>query len=152
VEKAHAKGKWKRAARLLQQALELSVAVPASPADQATLWNSLGYAHMMRQRLPAAEAAFQKGLALNPHHRDLLANLANLSMQSGRFEQAFGCLQRATQLEPSDASLLIALGKCALELGMLDVALDSFRKALAITPDNEDLQNAVMQLQAREGR
>ena len=107
---------------------------------------------MMCQQLPAAEAAFQKGLALDPHHTDLLANLANLLMQSGRLERAFEYLQQATRQEPSNVSLLIALGKCALELGILNVALDAFGKALAITPENQELRTAVMQLQARESQ
>ena len=152
VQTAHAGRKWKRAAKLLQHAIELSVAASASPADQATLWNSLGFALMMRQQLPAAEAAFEKGLALDPQHADLLANLANVSMQRGRFERALECLRQATRQEPSSVSLLIAEGKCALELGALDAALHAFRRALGITPDNQDLRDAVMRLQARQAQ
>jgi protein O-mannosyl-transferase len=63
-----------------------------SPA-KARVWNNLGYAYALAGQTPAARAAFQRALEINPRHARSLANLRDLD--SGR-------LQPVTAISPSE--------------------------------------------------
>jgi tetratricopeptide (TPR) repeat protein len=65
--------------------------VRLSPA-KARVWNNLGYAYVLAGHTPAARAAFQRALEINPRHVRSLANLRDLD--SGR-------LQPVTPISPS---------------------------------------------------
>ena len=149
VTAAYTQGKWKRVCKLLRQALELASAAALSPADQATLCNSLGYAYMQRGKVEQAEAAFMRGLDLLPQHLDLLVNLGNLTLQSGQFERALGCLRQAEEISPDDVNVLAALGRCLVGLGQSREALAIYRKALAFAPQRQDVKQAILELESR---
>jgi tetratricopeptide (TPR) repeat protein len=66
--------------------------VRLSPA-KARVWNNLGYAHALAGQAPAARAAFQRALAIDPRHVRSLANLRDLDA---------GRLQPVAAISPSD--------------------------------------------------
>ena len=66
--------------------------VRLSPA-KARVWNNLGYAYALAGHTPAARAAFQRALEINPRHARSLANLRDLDA---------GRLQPVTAISPSE--------------------------------------------------
>lgn len=149
VAEAYTQGKWKRVCKLLRQALELASAAALSSEEQATLCNSLGYAYMQRGEVERAEAAFLRGLDLQPQHLDLLVNLGNVALQSGRLERALGFLRQAEELSPDDVNVLSAIAQCLVQLGKPREALATYRKALAFAPQRHDVKQAILQLESR---
>jgi hypothetical protein len=67
---------------------------------KARVWNNLGYAHALTGQTPAARAAFQRALAIDPRHVRSLANLRELDAGRLRPVAAISHLKTGTRHEP----------------------------------------------------
>lgn len=110
---------------------------PNEPDFHFTRANSL----LALDRTEDAEAAFEKAVALNPHHHKALSNLGAMALRSGRFNRALRLLQRATELDPSNAYALNNLGVALQEKGDQDSALAAFDRAIALHPHYAEAHN-----------
>ena len=109
---------------------ELEPLVRRSPND-AEAWAALGFAYMGAKRVPDAEAALRRAIAIKPGvaawHRDLgvvLASEGNPSAARAEYAQA-------AKLDPRDATPWINLGNLERRQNRPDAALKAYRTAEA---------------------
>ena len=69
------------------------------PAD-ARGFGELGFVHLWRKEHDASISAYERALALNPNDADLMSDMADALVFSGRSEDAVALLRRAMQLNP----------------------------------------------------
>jgi protein O-GlcNAc transferase len=101
---------------------------PAQPWDAAL-------AHHQAGRLPDAEAAYRRVLALDPRNVAANYNLALVLRGLGRREEALACLARVAELQPDNAQAQYGYAHVLREEDRLEEAAAAFRRALALQPD-----------------
>ncbi len=82
-----------------------------------------------------AIAKFREAVALAPSFEPALANLAQLLVSEGEFEQAREVLDRLLRQYPENVRGRVALGALLSHSGRDDEALAEFRRAVAASPD-----------------
>jgi Flp pilus assembly protein TadD len=87
-------GDYARAVTLLGRAVQ-------SDPKNADAWNYLGFSYRNLKRFDEAMAAYQKALALDPHHRGAHEYLGELYLQMGQVARAREVLDRLGRLCPS---------------------------------------------------
>jgi predicted O-linked N-acetylglucosamine transferase (SPINDLY family) len=123
-----------------------SVAVPPSPNQRA-----LAAALQLHQagRLPDAEAAYRRVLALDPGNAQALHMLGALANQVGQHAAAVELISQSVRIEPTSADAHSNLGVGYQSLGQLQEAIGCYQRALALRPDHVDaLNNLAIALQA----
>jgi tetratricopeptide (TPR) repeat protein len=98
-------------------------------ADMPEIQVQLGGFFTARQRLEAAEIAYQQALRLNPHSLPALLNLADLYRMLKREEQARQILHQAITIAPQAPAPYYALGLLETRTGNTAAALDNLGKA-----------------------
>lgn len=90
-----------------------------------------------RQGNPAAaKAAYERCLALDPHHPHALANLGSLYRTQGLLEPALALCRQAVERSPDDAGMRYNLANALRDAGDLTAAEAGYRAALALKPDD----------------
>tara|TARA_R110000868_G_scaffold36892_1_gene130437 strand:+ start:174 stop:2327 length:2154 start_codon:yes stop_codon:yes gene_type:complete len=112
-------GFYARAARIYRPVAE------ADP-EVADNWAALGRLVLGARDIPAAEALFERALALDAHNAEAAFGLARVHTFLGRFEQAEAMCRRAIEIDPGH---LEAYGQlCEVASGRLsDSELDALR-------------------------
>ncbi|WP_374347201.1 glycosyltransferase [Chitinimonas sp.] len=85
--------------------------------------------------LAAAQASFERALALSPEHADAVIGLAQTLNALGQPAQALRLLDRITP--PADAAWWSVHGAASAACGQIEAALDDWYQALAINPDHQ---------------
>ena len=100
-------------------------------------------------RLDAAEAGYERVLALQPRHPDALHLLGVVAHQRGEHARAVALIRRAVAINRNDPAFPCHLGAALLAQGRADDAILALRKALSLNSDHVDsltnLGNAWMQ-------
>ncbi len=112
----------------------------------------LGNAYTERARFSDAIDAYQKGLAINPNHPTLLANMGVALYQLGRFNEAQEQFQKALKLKSDDAATTYLLGATFLQMGDQTKAEEMFKKALEIDPTLPEAHFGLGALYALQGK
>ncbi len=86
----------------------------------------------------AADAAFQKALAIAPQSSVVLLGASSLDATLGRFDEAVALNRRAIEIDPLSVSAHVSMGMHAYYAGQLGLAADAYQKALAISPDDPE--------------
>jgi TolB-like protein/DNA-binding winged helix-turn-helix (wHTH) protein/Tfp pilus assembly protein PilF len=86
----------------------------------------------------AANASFQKALALEPRNTIVLLGASRLAASLGRLQEALALNRRAVELDPLSVTAHIYLGLHAYCAGQMDLSVEAYRKALEINPDDPD--------------
>ncbi len=101
-----------------------------------------GLAHHRAGRLPEAEGAYRKVLAVDAANADALNLLGAIAHQQGRHREAVDCIQRAIEIHeaaiparPPNAHAYNNLGEAQRALGNSADARACYQRALAIRPD-----------------
>jgi eukaryotic-like serine/threonine-protein kinase len=81
-----------------------------------------------------ADAAYKRGLQLEPSNADVLRGAATLAGNLGRFDEANTLIRRAIELDPLQARIYANLGLRLFFTGRLDEAEEAVRKALELNP------------------
>jgi predicted O-linked N-acetylglucosamine transferase (SPINDLY family) len=97
------------------------------------------------QAAPAADA-FQRALALQPEHPQLLVNLAQARLRLGQSGEAIECFQRAIQLQPRSAALRHRFAILLGNAERWDAAREMFMRALELAPTDAALRNDMGEL------
>lgn len=120
-------GNFHAALVLLQQA------VTGLPQD-ASLHHDLGLARYAMLELPAAAAAFQQALALDPHFPAAAEanNRLAILQQAAPFD--LSDVTRAAAQNPADIVLAMRLAECLLAAGKLTEALAALQSTIALNP------------------
>jgi tetratricopeptide (TPR) repeat protein len=105
----------------------------------AEAWFDMGaVADRDRASFPAAIAAYQRALEVDPHHVPSLINLGNVHYELGEFERARGLYARAAAVDAENPRTHFNLGNACDELGDLLGALRAYRSAIALWPGYAD--------------
>jgi tetratricopeptide (TPR) repeat protein len=82
-----------------------------------------------------AQTLWQTTLRLNPNCWVAHDNLADISSQQGRLDEAIAHFQKALAIRPDSDETLVALGVAFFHHGQVDQAIACYQKALAIQSD-----------------
>jgi protein O-GlcNAc transferase len=111
-----------------KQAQHCTMSFPDAPEG----WFLLGAARHRQGRHSDALPAFERALALNPHHRQALQATAAVFFDTGRWKEMLAVCEHAAALAPADAAIAANLGTALEKLDRLDEALLQFDRALAL--------------------
>jgi len=123
----------------LDKAIEhLEVLERVSPHDTDSLL-LLGHLYRVDNQPQKAEETFRKVLQTDPNSSVGLANLSEIYIQQGAFDQAIEALSKIPENDMS-SQLLGMLGYSYSQSQQYDKAIDTYQKALAQDPDNTNLR------------
>jgi predicted Zn-dependent protease len=106
------------------------------------LWQR-GMGHFQQGNLPAARAAFEAMLALDPDSGPALFRLSMVEARQGRFLAAAALAERALERQPERLELLIHLARCRLLGGRPEAARALATRALSMPRDNPVLLDSL---------
>lgn len=126
VVAAEVDGNYAVALRLLKRAVAIE-------PEQSELWNQIGLAEDALDHPLEAEAAFRRGLELEPYSPALLGNLAILLLDLERVDEARAVALQLLERDPSSFLGLRALGRAAIQAGDPEAG-DILLRSLAAQP------------------
>ncbi len=91
----------------------------------------------------AADASYQRAMALEPGHVLAVRAAALLAATMDRFEEALALNRRAIELDPLSVTTPNNLGLAAYRAGRLEEAVAAFKKALELNPEFPGLHSAL---------
>lgn len=104
---------------------------------------NLAEAHRLSGDFPAALAAYNQALALDPEYLDAYRDCADAAKESARVAERSGKPAAAQRLNKLAAHYLIGLGHVHARADRLREADQIYREALPLDPDNAELLNAL---------
>ncbi|MBF0159882.1 MAG: tetratricopeptide repeat protein [Magnetococcales bacterium] len=107
-------------------------------ANRPDGWTLAGMILRRLNRIPEANEAYRKAIALQPDFADPYNNFANLLREQGQFEEAVLYYRQAALLKPDFADAFNNLGGALQDVCRVDEAIVSFNRALDLRPDNAD--------------
>ena len=116
--------------------LEALVRVDPGDTDSILL---LGHLYRVDNQPKKAEETFRRVLQTDPNSKVGLANLSEIYIQQGDFEQAAETLTKIPEAE-MDSQLYGMLGYAYSQTQRFDKAIEIYEKALAQDPDNNNLR------------
>lgn len=102
----------------------------SSPAEQVQAFSLLGDLSLLKSRVSAAEAAYTKALAGDPHCSAALRGLGEALYRSGRFSEALARFEAAVQADPDDSTAAVGVAKSQLSLERVREAVALLSKLL----------------------
>jgi len=110
-----------------------------------------GIALLYLQKLPEAEAALKRALALAPGNPRVWYNLGLVQRAANDVQAALASFRRAVELDPSDADSLYFEGVCLQDEKQFDQAVAVFTKALERNPQHASSEFALARALQRSG-
>jgi serine/threonine-protein kinase len=111
----------------------LKTALSKTPDNARVLYN-LGLVYRKEDRLPEAQAALEKSIALDPRSDPMMA-LGNVLMMRGELQQRLELYLRASKIDPDDYNVWGNVAAAYLESGQHDQAVSAYKKAIALALD-----------------
>ena len=108
--------------------------------------------HLFEWDWAGAEAAFRRGIALNPSATPALIIYANYLVTMRRFEEAVAIVGRTLERDPLSPLAYIHLGWALDYLGRDAEALEQYQKGLELAPDEPELHLVRTELYTKRGR
>lgn len=112
---------------LLMQACQLD-------ADQPVVYEAMGTAYALSDRIEQAIEQFLKVVRLNPRQASTYVNLSALYNRVGNFQQAIEMSRKAVQIDRKSADGYYNLGLAHRKLGQHALAIPAYREAIRINP------------------
>jgi serine/threonine protein kinase/Tfp pilus assembly protein PilF len=100
----------------------------------------------------AADASFQRALALEPGNATAVRRAAGLAATLGRFDEALALGRRAVELDPLNVAARYGLGLRAYYAGRLDEAVAALKKGLEINPEYPSAHSLLGQVYLAQSR
>lgn len=148
-------GVWGAALLMLGQNVEalakLEQAAVLSPKDPV-IWDHLGVARHRLTKLPAADEAYQRAIALNPNRADAWGNAAKNALVWQRYELGEKYARKALSLRKDWLWAVNHLISILLEAKKLPEAEVELKRALTRWPDNLELKQRLAQLYVSQNR
>ena len=86
---------------------------------------------------PDAQIATVKDIVKqDPKNLKAWIDLGNISMDSGRFQDAVDAYSTALKLNPSDTDVRVDMGTCYRNLGYPQKAIEEYKKVLEVNPNH----------------
>jgi Flp pilus assembly protein TadD len=102
----------------------------------APLYQTRGLCLQRLGRFEAAQADFERSIALAPFEAETHKNLGTLHSRLGRTEQALASIDRALALRPDFSAALTEKARLLWSLQLLDGAFAAFHRSLEVDPGN----------------
>lgn len=111
----------------------------------ADLFNDLGYAYYLQQRLPEAEQALRRALQQDPRHDAATTNLGLVLGTQGRYDEALALFKQTG----SEAEAYANLAYVFAQTGRLQQAEETYLKALTLDSELRVAAKAMLQVAER---
>jgi putative PEP-CTERM system TPR-repeat lipoprotein len=121
------------------KALAAVKAYQAAQQDNAVVRNLEGSIYLAQKNVPAARAAFEKAVALQPAHMAAMLNLAQLDLQEHKTDAARKRFETVLQHDPHHVGAMTALADIAVLQGQPEQALRWLEQAVAEKPKAAEL-------------
>ena len=116
-------------------------------------WGRLGVLQEKRHDTPAAMAAYEKAVQLNPRNTIASNNLAwLLATTQGDMERALSLARKTHLMDPSNGGLSDTLGWIFYRMGNYPEALNALSDAAKHTPDDATIRYHLGMAQSKSGR
>jgi len=134
---------FKKAAELAQsgqldQAETAFKEILAKSPDIPEIYFNLGYIAGQKKDWAAAEAAYQKAIALRANYGDAYVSLAKVYQDSGKPDKAMETITQAVAANQDDPKVQFNLGIFFLNSGRTEEAIAAFQKAATLDPQNAE--------------
>lgn len=108
-------------------------------------WLMLGRSYAALNRLPEAQTALKKAIALDPNNADAMADLADLIafMQQSANGQPKELIKKALEIDPKNVKALALAGSAAFEAKEYLKAIDYWQRALKLTDPQSEFANGL---------
>jgi serine/threonine protein kinase/thioredoxin-like negative regulator of GroEL len=100
----------------------------------------------------AADASYQRALALEPGNAMVVRTAGGLAASLGRLDEALALHRRAVELDPLSASARMNLGTYAYYAGHYDEAVAAFRNLLELDPSIPVIHHDLARVYLAQGR
>src|SRR6516164_4287140 len=100
----------------------------------------------------AADAYYQRALALEPGNATVVRAAGGLAATLGRLDEALALHRRAVELDPLSAAARMNLGTYAYYAGQFDEAVAAFRKSLELSPSIPVIHHDLARVYLAQGR
>ena len=132
-------------------ALPMLEALAAENADDATLWEKIGFCHQSAGRFAQAREAYSKAALLKTPGPWLTNKLAYVNRRWGNYAEAAEYYTNALEMDPDNVSLIMNAGNMLLETGDVAGALSHFYHANYLRSDNQKVMRAVAWVELLNG-
>lgn len=111
-----------------------------------------GHVRLLRDRdLPAASAAFEQALDINPELASAHHGLASVHLLSGEFERAINEMQIAREIDPASTLIQADMGWIAYFAGRYDTAIETCESAVDLHPELVTFRYCILRAAAAGG-
>jgi tetratricopeptide (TPR) repeat protein len=100
----------------------------------------------------AADASYQRALALEPGNARVVRSAGGLAASLGRLDEALALHRRAVELDPLSAAARMNLGTYAYYAGHYDEAVAAFRNLLELDPSIPVIHHDLARVYLAQGR
>jgi tetratricopeptide (TPR) repeat protein len=121
----------------------LPVVSPLLDPSVRERWNDYGIGLLLQGDLKAAQATFEKVVAMDPAYADGPVNVARVRLQEGEVEAAIPLLEAALKLSPRLAKAHYFLGTALKTLGRYDEAIEHLTVAAEQYPRDRVVLNEI---------
>ncbi len=104
----------------------------------ATMYDYIMMSYLNKKDTVGAIEALQAGFQKYPEGSNIVTNMINLFLQTGRTDDAIKYLEIAIKQDPNNASFYFAQGALYDQLKEYDKAIESYKKATELKPDYFD--------------
>ena len=130
---------------------EIAALLKVAP-DTASIHALNGRLLALRNREPAARAAYERALALSPDNVEAVGGLVALDLQRKQFAPALTRIEAHLQKEPNQLALLAIAARAYEVAGQHDKAEQALRRAIASEPRFMSGYALLAQLYLKQGR
>ncbi|HEY7862074.1 MAG TPA: tetratricopeptide repeat protein, partial [Thermoanaerobaculia bacterium] len=109
--------------------------------DTVEAWTGMGQALLASNRIPEAEKAFRRAVALEPGWWATHSHLGFFFFRQGRYEDARAPFLKVTELLPDNVRGWNNLGAVAVQTGRFEEARRAFARSLAIQENDNAYAN-----------
>jgi predicted Zn-dependent protease len=110
-------------------------AILVKQPEIAAVHQNLGQLYLAKKDYPAAEAAFMKGLEIDPASTDLSTLLARTYQESGQPDKAMALIEKSAGANPTDARAQFNRGIFLLNANKNEEAIGAFEAAIKADPN-----------------
>lgn len=120
-------------------------------APSGALYTLLGLIDVSKNDIPGAEAAFTKAIQLDPRLIDPRVRLAQLSMVSGKNDEALANSLEVLKLDPNNTAGMMVAGSVYQMKGDFTKARDQYMSLLKLNPNDGAAANNLAVLLSEQG-
>ena len=136
---------------LAQAEASFRTALQRDPAHTGAL-AGLGWTYQLAGQRPAAAAAFQRCVDLDPADVECTRGLASVAAADGRVGEARRLLDKAARIAPGDPHVESSAALLDLYSGELDAAADRYASLVARYPEDGEYCVGLAEARLRQGR